>query len=434
MKLFIIQPSHYLSPSDLRIYKTKKRRLVGLTLPYLASLTPGEWDITLIDEQVMDIDFKGPADVVAITSWTINSLRAYDIADEFRGRGVKVIMGGPHAYFHAEEAAAHADAVGIGEADQTWHLMLEDAARGRLKKTYASGKQLVLDNLPHPRYDLIDFKRYRAIKTFSVQTSRGCPFSCEFCSERFYLGKGYRFRPVRDVVEEIRRIKAKYFLFADSNFAGNPDHTMELMEALIPLKIHWSTLWPAYLCKSRKFMDLAKKSGVLHVNIGIESIDQETLAGMNKRMNKVREYKEILQNLRKRNISYSLNFIFGWETQKEDAFRSTMEFLMEEKVPAAFFDILTPIKGTPLYESMKAEDKILNTKAIGRWPGIMCHIKPNHFSAQELEERVKKMYEDFYSYTSMVKRLPLPVTRSNIASWSVNLEQRNVRYENFDAY
>jgi radical SAM superfamily enzyme YgiQ (UPF0313 family) len=439
MKLFIIQPSHYVCRSNWTVHKTRKRTLVGLTLPYLAALTPPQWDIALIDEQLTDIDFYAPVDLVAITTWTINSLRAYAIADRFRERGVPVIMGGPHTYFYSEEASEHCDAVGIGEGENIFPEMLRDAASGRLKKVYRASRLLDLSNLPYPRYDLLNFRKYGLMKTLSVQTSRGCPFRCEFCSERFYLGHNYRYRPVQDVVEEIKRSGTKNLLFADSNFAGKISHTMELMEELIPLKIRWSTLWSAFLCKNEKFLDLAKRSGLLHVNIGIESIDGDTLAEANKKVNKVSEYEEILSNLRKRGISYSLNFIFGWDSERKDVFESTLTFLERNKVPVAYFNILTPHKGTALYERMKTDNRIIDNDQVGRWPGVHCHIEPTFCSAQELEQYVKRIHVKFYRYSSMLARLPWPVTKANIASWVVNLSQRKLSrsdraVENFDAY
>lgn len=147
----------------------------------------------------------------------------------------------------------------------------------------------------------------------------------------------------------------------------------------------------------------------------------------------------ILANLQKRGISYSLNFIFGSDTENEDIFRSTLVFLWENKVPVAYFNILTPHKGTSLYERMKAEDRIIDIENIGRWPGIFCHIKPKHDSPEKLEERIKKMYLSFYSYPSILARLPLPFTASNIASWLINFSQRRIACnggtaENFDVY
>ena len=412
--------------------------MVPLTLPYLAALTPPGWEIRLIDEELTDVDFQTPVDLVAITTWTLNSFRAYEIADRFRERKVPVMIGGPHTCFYAEETAEHCDAVGIGEGEKIWPVMLKDAAQRRLQKIYRAGPLTPLEGLPLPRYDLLDFRKQGFFKTFSVQTSRGCPFRCEFCSERFYLGETYRYRPVREVIEEIRATRSRNLLFADSNFAGKVDHTLELMEALIPLKVRWSSLWPAHLCTNHKFMDLAQRSGLLHVNIGIESIEPEALREMNKKANQVRQYQEILRNLRQRGISYSLNFIFGWDKEKEDVFQSTLAFLQQNKVPVAYFNILTPHKGTPLYDRMKAEDRIINIDQIGRWPGFFCHIKPKHASPEEMEEKLKETYRKFYSYSSMLARLPLPLTKAHIASWVINWSQRKIfragSQENFEDY
>jgi radical SAM superfamily enzyme YgiQ (UPF0313 family) len=410
-----------------------------LVLPYLAALTPSRWEVKLLDEQLQAIDFDYRADLVAITTWTLNSYRAYDIADEFHRRGVPVIMGGPHTFFHPEEAGEHCDAVGIGEAESIWAQMLADAARGQLQKIYRAELLSSLAGFPLPRYDLLNLRHYGPFKTFVVTSSRGCPFHCDFCSERFLLGEGYRCRPVPEAVAEIKHCRARNILFGDSNFAGQRSHAMELMEALIPLKVRWSALWSSYLCNDAPFPDLAQRSGLLHVNVGIESINSDTLDGMNKRFNKVHRYDEMLANLHRRGISYSLNFVFGWDGENEGAFHMTLDFLRKHKVPVAYFNILTPVKGTPLYDRLQSEGRILNAGEIDRWPGQLCHIQPPYGTPATLEHNVQRMYRNFYGLPSMISRLPLPSTKSNIASWVINLSQRRMaRAEhannNFDGY
>jgi radical SAM superfamily enzyme YgiQ (UPF0313 family) len=412
---------------------------VPLTLPYLAALTLEGWDIKLQDDQLQPIDFDCPADLVAITSGTLNSLRAYDIADEFRRRGVPVIMGGPHTLFHAEEAREHCNAVGIGEGEVIWPRMLTDAAAGRLETIYRADLLPTLAGLPLPRYDLLPRGRPAFFRTFVVVSSRGCPFRCEFCSERYLLGEEYRCRPVAEVVEEIRLCRARNILFGDSNFGGKRSHAMALMEALLPTKVRWSALWSSYLCDDTEFLDLAQRSGLLHVNIGIESINPGTLGSMNKRFNKVNRYDEMLANLRRRNISYSLNFIFGWDGETEGAFQATLKFLEDRRVPAAYFNILTPAKGTPLYDRLREEDRLLHVEAIDRWPGQKCHLKPLCGTPAALENGVQRLYRDFYRWRSIVSRLTLPITKASIASWIINLSQHRVAraketHNNFDGY
>jgi radical SAM superfamily enzyme YgiQ (UPF0313 family) len=438
-KLLIIQPSHYRSPADRTIFRGRRRSLVPLTLPYLAALTPADWEVTLHDEHLRGLDFTCGPDLVAITVGTLSSLRAYDIADEFRRRRVPVILGGPHTFFHADEAAGHCDAVAIGEGEAIWSRMLADAGRGRLNGFYRAALLPELKGLPLPRYSLLELARYGPFKTHVVVSSRGCPFRCEFCSERLLLGDTYRCRPVSEVVEEIRHCRSRNILFGDSNFGGKRAHAMELMEALIPLKVRWSALWSSYLCHDVEFMDLAQRSGLLHLNIGLESINPDTLDSMHKRFNKTQRYAEMARILRRRGISYSLNFIFGWDGETQEAFRATLSFLEEHKVPAAYFNILTPVKGTPLYERLRGEGRIFNPDDIDRWPGQICYIKPRSGQPADLEEHVRGMYRDFYSLPSMFSRLPLPVTKANIASWVINLSQRrmaraNYGHNNFDDF
>lgn len=438
-KLLIVQPSYYRSKEDRTIFKARRRSVVPLTLPYLAALTPDDWEVRLIDEQTQEIPFGSPFHLVAISALTLNSIRAYDVADEFRRRRVKVIMGGPHTFFHPEESGAHCDAVGIGEAEGIWKLMLDDAAANRLKPVYRAELLPSLADLPLPRYGLMDLKRYGPFRTFAVVSSRGCPFKCDFCSERFLLGEHYRCRPVPEVIDEIGRTKSRNIFFGDSNFGGSRSHAMQLMEALVPLRLRWSALWASYLCNDREFMDLAQRSGLLHLNIGVESIDANTLAGMNKRFNKANKYADMLANLRKRGISYSLNFIFGWDGEPDSAYDATLRFLHDHKVPVAYFNILTPVKGTPFFERMRAQGRVLDEDNIDRWPGQICYIKPINGTPELLEGRVRRMYREFYSVPSMFSRLPIPTTQSNIASWVINLSQRRMAMasdtrNNFDNY
>lgn len=425
-RILIIQPAPYRSKSDRRPVKLKNRRLVPLTLPYLGALTPREWDVTLVDEVLEDVDLNAAVDLVALTAWTVNSLRAYEIAASFRSRGIPVVIGGPHAYFHADEVAANADTVAVGEAEVIWPQILADAAAGRLQRRYDAAQMTDLSNLPMPRYDLLNLSRYGRIKTYAVQPSRGCPFKCDFCSERLFLGDGFRVRPVDDIIEEVKRCGSRLVFFATSNFAGKRAHAMELMEKLVPLKLRWSTLWTLHLCADPEFMDLAARSGLLHVNIGMESIDPATLRSMNKKQNKVAQYGEMLDGLRRRGISYSLNFIFGWEGESAGVFEATLEFLQRHKVPAAYFNILTPHAGSPFYARLLAEGRIQDPDEIGRFPGMECHITPPYCSPEELMQRIREMYRHFYSLPSIARRLPPPVTLANLTSWVINLSQRRL--------
>lgn len=437
MRIHIIQPTHYTDPVSRRLFKTRKLSVVPLTLPYLAALIPKEVEVAIVDEKTRFFDFNRPCDCVFITVSTLNSLRTYEIAGGYRRKGVKVIMGGPHCYFHKEEVLEHADAVAVGEGEILIPEILADLSKGQLKRVYQTETLHDLNSLPLPRWDLLDFgtsKRFRAV---AVQTSRGCPNACTFCAERFYLGKRYRLCPVDQVIEEIRSSKSRQILFVDSTFTGNRSRTMQLMERLIPLKIRWSALWTADRVVDSEFMTLAKRSGLLHINIGIESIKQETLDGMNKRTTKAESLTAVVKALRDMDISFSFNLIFGWDTDMKDDFPATLRFLEENKVHAAFFNPLSPHKGTRLYDEYLLQGRILDSDNLNRWPGISVQIQPKNLSPRELEEGIRTMYKNFYSWSSMLRRLPLPISMTSLATWIVNLSQRKMasgRAEDFDDY
>jgi len=426
-KLMIIQATGYRF-RGLRVpYKLRKRKLVGAVLPHLAALAPKEWEVTLVDDATQDVNYDADVDVVAITIRTVTSLRGYEIAARFRDRNIPVVMGGPHATFYAAEIAEHADAVCIGEAEEVFPAMLEDAAAGRLKKIYRGDRPAPLAGLPAPRWDLLDPRKYVFYRPFVIQYSRGCPYTCDFCAERRLNGDyGYRYRPTEEVVDDIKRCGSRHIFFAASQFAGNKAHAMELMEALIPLKVRWSTLVSAHFCLDEKFMDLAKRSGMLHVNMGVESIDQKTLHAMNKDSNRVRQYGDVIRNLTRRDISYSLNFVFGSDEEEEDAFRTTLDFLFEHKVQTAYFNILVPLRGTSVHEQFKADGRLIDEENMERWPGLSCHFKPLRYSPEELVHQVAKIRRDFYTFGSAARRLPVPYKEAHFASWNLHFLQRKV--------
>ena len=224
IKLHIIQPTTYTVEKNL--FQTRSRLVIGLTLPYLAALTDDRFDIKLTDERLESIDFSKDYDLVAITVMTRSSRRAYEIAEIYRNRGIKVVMGVFHVSFRPDEAAKHCDSIFIGEAENTWNVMLDDYVSGTLKDVYKCDEYHDLGNLPFPRYNLLDLKRYK-VKFLPVQTSRGCPFACNFCEVSHMYGSSYRFRPQDEVISEIKQAGLKHIQFIDDNFAANREYTIE---------------------------------------------------------------------------------------------------------------------------------------------------------------------------------------------------------------
>ncbi len=437
MRVYIIQPTHFAAPFQKTLFKTKKRDLLPLTLPYLAALVPEGIEVRVTDEQVQDWDPHAPCDCVFLSVHILNSLHAYEIADFYRRKGIPVIMGGPHCTFYGDEVLEHADAIAVGEGETLVPEILEDLAGGSLKRRYQAPGLHDLVGLPFPRHDLIDRSTLSRFQTVAVQTTRGCPYRCEFCAERYYLGEQYRMRPVEEVIEEIRAGGSRQIFFADSTFVGNRSRTMELMEQLIPLKIRWSTLWNAHRVLDLELMELAKKSGLLHINMGVESIKPETLKGMHKSTTPAYRLEEMVRILRRLDISFSFNLIFGWDTDRLEDFQTTLDFLNRNKVHVAFFNVFSPHKGTKIYDRFLAEGRLRDEKNMGRWPGVIAEIHPKNFTAEELEQGIEAMYRGFYSWGSILRRLPVPKSKASIASWVMNLSQRKMAHEksnrtNFD--
>ena len=426
MHIHIIQPTHFAGHFDRRLYKSSRRALVPLTLPYLAALCPREAKITLTDEQTQQLDFSKDYDLVLITSTILTSFRVYDIAAKYRQKGIPVVIGGPHCTFYGDEALRHADAIAIGEGEDIVPEIVRDAAAGRLKKRYRSSRYHNLKNLPFPRYDLLDKSTISRIPTYAVQTTRGCPYRCHFCAERFHLGEKYRMRPVEEVVEEIKATGCKQIFFADSTFVGKRSRTMELMEALIPLKIRWSTLWNVHRCLDAELMSLARRSGLLHINMGVESISAATLKDMNKKTTPADRIAEVAAILNRLDVSFSFNLIFGWDTDTLEDFDITLDFLLRNKVHVAFFNVFSPHKGTAIYDQYLAEGRLIDPYNMGRWPGIIAEIYPANYSPRELEENVLRLYREFYSWPNMIARLPAPKSKSSMASWFMNLQERKL--------
>jgi len=426
MRIHIIQPTHYTAAFQRDLYKARKRDLVQLTLPYLAALIPPGHEVLITDEPVQTWNPDTPSDCVFITVTILTSLRAYEIADTYRRKGIPVVLGGPHCMFYADEALEHADAVAVGEGETLVPRILDDLAGGRLQRLYRAETPHDLKDLPFPRHDLLDRSTYSRFHAVAVQTTRGCPYRCEFCAERYFLGEKYRMRPVDDVVEEVRRAGTKQIFFADSTFVGNRPRSMELMDRLVPLKIHWSTLWNTDRVLDPELMKLARRSGLLHINMGVESIRPETLQGMNKKTTSAHKLEEVVRILRKLDVSFSFNLIFGWDTDRLDDFRTTLEWIKRNKVHVAFFNVFSPHKGTRIYDRFVAEERMRDLENLGRWPGIIAEIHPRNFTAEDLERNILWMYRTFYAWPSILQRLPIPRSRASAASWFMNLSQRKM--------
>jgi radical SAM superfamily enzyme YgiQ (UPF0313 family) len=283
---------HLITAESAQSRRLRHGRLIQfpqLTMPLIAALTPAEHVVSHTDEIVESVRFEIPADLVGITAATPSAFHAYGLAREFRRRTVPVVIGGPHATALPEEAARHADAVVVGEAEDTWPRILEDARRGKLEPVYVSSRKAPLAGMPAPRWDLIKGRHYG--KSVTIAT-RGCPHRCDYCSIPLLYGPGtVRYRPIDEVVREVATSPTRAVVFWDDNIGANGRYAKELFRALTPLKKWWTSQCTANAARDEELVELAAQSGCKALFLGLESISQESLESTNKAHNRVDDYR-----------------------------------------------------------------------------------------------------------------------------------------------
>jgi radical SAM superfamily enzyme YgiQ (UPF0313 family) len=380
-----------------------------MTLPYLAALVPTDIQVEIKDDLMDEVTFREECDLVALSFMTHQAPRAYQLAAGFRRRGIPVVMGGFHTTLATEECQEHADALVMGEAEEAWPRLLRDYQAGRLAPIYRSEKLSDLKNLPVPRYDLLNLKRYKLLNIPS-QTTRGCPHACSYCEVTQVYGGKFRHRPVDEVVNEIQEIRrltgSDFIYFVDDNFAANRRQAMTLMERLIPLKLIYGCLATANVGDDPEVLDLMARSGCLHVNIGMESISPESLKAVNKNQNKVKDYERQFKALQDRGIGFSVNVMFGLDGDRMDIFDTTVDFLIRLKAPVAFMFILAPRPGTKVRDQLLHQGRIFDQDWTN-YCGFKPVYHPMHMSARQLEEGYWRANWQFYSLLSILQRLTL---------------------------
>jgi radical SAM superfamily enzyme YgiQ (UPF0313 family) len=378
-------------------------QLQPLAIARLAAMTPNSWQIRFMDDRMEPIDYDHPTDLVGISVETYSAKRGYQIAAEFRRRGVRVILGGYHATLCPEEAKEHADAICIGEAESVWAEILSDAEHGCLKPVYRGDRSLPLKAIEADRRVFAD-KQYLPVAL--IETSRGCPFRCNFCSINGFFEGTYRRRPSVEIVEELRKVKEKIIFFVDDNIVGDPAGARELFREIAPLKIQWMSQASLHALKNDELVEEMARSGCMGVLIGFESLNPKNLAAMGKKVNRVDEYRSVLARLRRAGIFVYGTFIFGYPHDTPEGFEESYRFAMQEKMFLAAFNHLVPFPGTPLYREIEAEGRL----SYDRWwlSDEYCFGQvPFHSKAmdsKQIEAGCDRTRQAFYSWPAILRR------------------------------
>ena len=393
----------------------KSLRYQPLTLTTLAALIPAELpvEVELIDEGITDVPLDLNADLVGLTVITGTAMRAYELAEHFRKRGITVVLGGPHVTLIPDDAAPHADAVVVGYAEDSWPQLLRDFQRGCLRSRYEQGPELDLADRPFARRELLPSHRYLTNNVF--EATRGCIHNCDFCVVPAAWGRKPYQKPVEQVMADISQHGARKLIFVDLNLIADRDYARCLFTALIPLKVQWYGLATVLLADDLELLELAARSGCKGLLMGLESISPQNLRQSHKGFNSPEKFVHVVERLHEHGIALQGCFVFGLDQDGPDVFLKTAEFAVEAHIDLPRFAIVTPFPNTALYKRLEAEGRIL-TRNWELYDGQHVVFEPARLSVKELQEGTEIAWKHCYSFQSIARRIAY-----SPAPWPVRL-------------
>lgn len=406
MKILLVFPKIEHGASTFKDKDSWESILFGypiITLPHLAGITPKKHVVKIVNENYDTLNFDEDVDLVGITCYTMTAPRVYEIADEFRRRGKPVVLGGYHPTAMPDEASKHADSIVLGMAEASWPRLIEDVEKGTLKQIYERDTDFDMADVPPIRRDLIKHNPLQG----AVQTTRGCTNRCEFCAISSFFQHGIKQRPIKNVVEEIKQMSNRLYVIHDPHLTINRKYARELFKELIRQKVRKS--WVSngttnVLGKvDDEWLNLARKSGCVEWFVGFESISQAALDGIKKTHNIVEDFKKMIKRVHDFGMTIQGGIIFGFDEDTPDIFDTTLEKLYELEIDVLEVNILTPYPGTPLFEKMEREGRLI-TRDWSRYNQVDVVFKPKHMTEKELLEGAQMVAKEFYSWPNIVKR------------------------------
>lgn len=397
MRILLILPAaeafRVRQPGDL-VPRRRMLRFSLLSLSMVAACTPPRHQVQLCDENVEAVNLDADVDVVGISFMTALAPRAYELAAAFRARGRIVVAGGYHPTLCPDEVAQHFDAVVVGEAELLWPRVLEDIEAGRLQRIYRAIELCNLRNLPWPRRDLLERTARYYITTQAVQTGRGCIHGCRYCSIAAFFGPQRRNRPIEEVLAELRSLE-RDLIFVDDNIVADPQYAKTLFRAMIPLKKCWVSQSSIRIADDPELLSLARQAGCRGLFIGLETLSARNLRNMNKQFTDPDGYAQRIAAIHRQGIAIVAGIMVGLDDDDVEVFQRTLAFLQRCGVAAVQVNILTPLPGTPLFESFHRAGRILSYDwSLYDFAHVV--IRPAWMSPQELQDGADWLYAQFY--------------------------------------
>src|SRR5580658_8479875 len=388
--------------------------LAGL-LAVAAAIPRDQYEVVLTDENIETIDFDLQTDLVGISAMTSYVNRGYEVADQFRAKGVPVVMGGVHPSFMPQEALKHCDAVVVGEVELVIDKLLDDLKHGSMRGTYKSDVLHPMVGMAMPRYDLLKKNRY--VNCTFVQTSRGCHQGCTFCAEPLMNGLKFRYRPVDEVIHEMENCGARTISINDADFFGTPERPKEVMRALKGRGIQWQAGVTSKLAQDERMLELAADSGCTMLSIGFESISRTTLKSVHKHVNRPETFAALVEKAHSYGIMVFGLFMFGFDGDDLSVFEGTARFNRDSDYDACAYSALTPYPGTLTWYEMKKANRIISFDWEKYDQGHVVY-RPAQMTGDELRLGHSRAFDNFYSLPSIASRFPLRGKRHR-AQWLI---------------
>lgn len=413
-RVTIVHPCVGRTASMKRYIRTWKMQ--PLPVATIAGLLPEDIERRFYDDRLEQIPYEEPTDLVLISVETYTAKRAYQIASEYRRRGVPVVMGGFHATLCTDEVCRYAESVVVGEAEQTLPTVIDDYRHGKPNKLYRSETRPGLERV---RPDRSVFKGKRYLPMGLVEFARGCKFKCDFCAIQSYFNATQDHRPIDAVLEEVRRVKRRgqMIFFVDDNICSDLEAAKDFMRALIPLKVRWVSQSSITAAWDEQALDLLKRSGCQGLLIGLESLDESSLRVMNKSFNLMKGGPEqAMENFRRHGLRVYGTFVFGYDGDTPETLERSVRFAKEQGLFIAAFNHITPFPGTPLYQRLHEQGRLTyeNWWLDDRYRYNMVPFEPVGMTATELEEQCLAARKSFYSWPSIRQRAKASVNRQSL--------------------